>query len=161
MFIFNTYYWYFTWSLRSFEMEMSKNFVGNKSKNYMSLSLLLDMFGKTTPEAKILGTYKFVKHIAKELNTDITISLGKKHKDLRATVKTRIRLQPIDPNSPQKLLWDMFISMLTLYAVASTIAFIALENPVSDAILYLDAVVDVLFIVDIMLNFVTAFVRNN
>ena len=55
----------------------------------------------------------------------------------------------------------MFISMLTLYAVASTITFIVLENPVSDAILYLDSVVDVLFIIDIMLNFVTAFVRNN
>ena len=64
--------------VRSFEIEMSKKFVGNKSKDYMSLSLLLDMFGKTTPEAKILGTYKFVKRIAKELNTDVTISLGKK-----------------------------------------------------------------------------------
>ncbi len=145
--------------IESFEVELGKNFAVKKKQKYNKLSLLLDMFGKTTAEAKILGSYRFVEQIGKNLD-DKKIKVKKTKKE-KSVSKTKKKQQPIDPNSAPKLIWDMFVSLLTLYAVVSTIIFIALDSPVSIEVLYVDSVVDVFFIVDIMLNFMTAFVRHN
>ena len=73
-----------------------------------------------------------------------------------------VEIRPIDPHSQQKIGWDLFVGVCTVYSIVSTIIYFAADNMIlSNEILYFDAAIDIIFILDILIGFCTAYMKDD
>jgi hypothetical protein len=67
------------------------------------------------------------------------------------------RCEVFEPQSPRRMTWDCFLALLILYSVAVVPYRLAFEVPAEGAWFVLELCMDFMFLVDIVLNFNTAF----
>jgi hypothetical protein len=66
-------------------------------------------------------------------------------------------ISKIHPNNPKKSKWDLFVAAVIIYSVITIPYRICFERPAKDGFLFLDVVVDIIFLLDLIANFATAY----
>uniref|UniRef100_K3WUP8 Cyclic nucleotide-binding domain-containing protein n=1 Tax=Globisporangium ultimum (strain ATCC 200006 / CBS 805.95 / DAOM BR144) TaxID=431595 RepID=K3WUP8_GLOUD len=73
-------------------------------------------------------------------------------------IKTKFRT-PINPDNPYKLAWDFFVGMQLIYcaiAIPIEITFLSEESDLAGWIINLELAIEIMFAIDVMMNFRTA-----
>ncbi len=116
------------------------------------LSMALDLFGNCSDRATVTGTANFMAEFMEDHNHEQSHGCSK-------LVCSGITLV-FHPFSEKVILWNLFVGVCTIYSIISTSIFIVTQNIDEDmSVLYFDAAVDGVFLVDIIISFLTTYMK--